>query len=327
MHRFKEDSLKGNLSNNAFTREIYPMLVPGIREKISKVDNNILNSLIEIRLRANKPLVLESIKGELFLDKKGQIINSPQRAYFTSERDIVESLDLMTESSLYTLDEEVRAGFLTLAGGHRVGLVGQVISEEGKIKRIKHISSINIRICQEVIGAGDKVFTKIIAGKQDIYNTLIISPPRCGKTTLIRDLARQISDGSSQFAFKGLKVGVVDERSEIGGAYRGVNRNRLGLRTDLLDRCPKAEGMMLLIRSMSPDIIITDEIGSKEDVNALMEAINAGVRVITTVHGSNLEDIRRRPSLKEILNARVFKRIVVLSSRKGPGTVEEVIKG
>ncbi|TDX43549.1 stage III sporulation protein AA [Orenia marismortui] len=312
--------------NRLLEENILPILASNLRSIINNINPKKIDDLIEIRLRANKPIILERGRGELILSKTGEIINDISEAYITKGKDIKDTLNLMTDSSLFTLEGEIRSGYFTLTGGHRVGLVGQVISDNNEIKRIKHISGLNIRICQEIIGAADGVIKDVIRGRSDIYNTLIISPPRCGKTTLIRDLTRQLSCGVSKFKFKGIKVGVVDERSEIGGAYQGVAQNDLGIRTDLLDRCPKAKGMMLLIRSMSPDVIITDEIGSQEDAKALQEAINAGVRIITTVHGNNLDEIRSRPSLKEVINSHFFQRVIILSCRKGPGTVENIIK-
>ncbi|OCL26947.1 stage III sporulation protein AA [Orenia metallireducens] len=315
-----------NKMNRILRQGILPVLAPELRRIINHIDDNKIDDLIEIRLRVGKPLILERQRGELIVDSRGNRIKEINQAYSVTAKVIKDTLNLMTKSSLFTLEGEIKAGFFTLTGGHRVGLVGQVIADEKGIKRIKHISGLNIRICQEIIGAGDKVIKEIVKGRRDIYNTLIISPPRCGKTTLIRDLTRQLSDGIPNLRFNGLKVGVVDERSEIGGAYQGVAQNRLGVRTDLLDRCPKAEGMMLLIRSMSPDVIVTDEIGSEQDVKALQEAINAGVRIITTVHGSSLDELKLRPSLKKIINSNTFQRIIILSHRQGAGTVEKIIK-
>ena len=120
---------------------------------------------------------------------------------------------------------------------------------------------------------------------------MIISPPQCGKTTLLRDIIRQISDGNTTLGLRGHKVGVVDERSELAGCYKGVPQNDIGLRTDVLDGCPKAKGMIMLIRSMSPNIIATDEVGTREDIFAIEEALNAGIKIITTVHGKNLEEV------------------------------------
>ena len=307
-------------------KTILPVLAPKLRAMIKQVLEEEIDDLVEIRLRVHKALLLEKVKGEALISKQGRVVKNPARAYRVSKDDIQDTLNLMTNNSLYTLEEELKSGFLTLAGGHRVGFVGQVIRDNRSIRRIKNISALNIRLCQEIIGSADKVIESIIASPNDIYNTLIISPPRCGKTTLIRDLIRQISNGLPQLDFRGLKVGVVDERSEIGGAYQGLAQNSLGLRTDLLDRAPKAEGMLLLIRSMSPDVIVTDEIGSKDDVAAIQEALNAGVRVVTTVHGSNLRDLKARPSLRGLFKSNTFERIIILSQRFGPGTVEQIIK-
>ncbi|MCK8826640.1 stage III sporulation protein AA [Natroniella acetigena] len=315
-----------NKATKILKQDILPALAPQLRRIISKLADSKLVNLVEIRLRVNKPLILELTEDELFIDQDGLIRKDMRQAYQVSQSEIIDTLNLMTASSLYTIEEELKAGYLTLPGGHRVGLVGQVIREHNQIKRIKYISGLNIRLCQEIIGAADEVVRQIITGNDDIYNTLIISPPRCGKTTLLRDLTRQLSNGISELNFKGLKVGVVDERSEIGGAYQGVAQNRLGRRTDLLDRAPKAEGMMLLIRSMSPDLIVTDEIGSKEDVKAIWEALNAGVRVITTIHGNDLAEVRSRLKLKELLREDVFRRIIILSGRSGPGTIEKIIR-
>ena len=315
-----------NSSKQVLEETILPVLAPRLRSIVQQLDAQEIDNLVEIRVRVNKPLLLEKITGEVLLSPQGTTVNSPAQAYKVTKSDIKDTLNLMTNSSLYTLEEELKSGFLTLAGGHRVGFVGQVVRDNKSIRRIKNISALNIRLCQEIIGAADKVIENIIAKQDDIHNTLIVSPPRCGKTTLLRDLIRQISDGLPSFNFPGLKVGVVDERSEIGGAYQGLAQNSLGLRTDLLDRAPKAEGMLLLIRSMSPDVIVTDEIGSRQDLEAIKEALNAGVRVITTVHGNNLREVKARPSLKGLFKANTFSRIIILSQKFGPGTVEQIIR-
>ena len=315
-----------NNSQEVLTETILPILAPKLRKILKRIDLKQIENLVEIRLRVQQPLLLEGIEGEILVAEDGKIVQKRRKGYQIKQIDIQNTLNLMTNSSLYTLEEELKSGFLTLAGGHRVGFVGQVIRDNNSIARIKNISALNIRLCQEIIGAADKVIEDVIADNNDIYNTLIISPPRCGKTTLLRDLIRQISNGVTKLKFVGLKVGVVDERSEIGGAYQGLAQNSLGFRTDLLDRAPKAEGMFLLIRSMSPDVIVTDEIGSREDVKAIQEALNAGVRVITTVHGSSLREVKSRPSLCGLFEANAFKCIIILSQKFGPGTVERIIR-
>jgi stage III sporulation protein AA len=156
---------------------------------------------------------------------------------------------------------------------------------------------------------------------------LIVSPPLAGKTTLLRDFVRQLSDGIPTLGFKGVNVGLVDERSEVAGTYLGYPQFDIGIRTDVLDGCPKAQGVMMLIRSMSPQVVATDEIGRPEDMEALQEALQAGVVVFTTIHGESYEEIKTRPFFKEVDSWRLFERIVILSRRLGVGTVEGIYEG
>jgi stage III sporulation protein AA len=165
---------------------------------------------------------------------------------------------------------------------------------------------------------------------KDIYtenwlHTMIIGPPQTGKTTLLRDIARIISSGDDNGKFQASKVGIVDERSEIAGCVAGVPQMTFGPRLDVMDACPKAEGMMMMIRSMSPEVLIVDEIGRSEDANAIMEAVNAGIKLIMTTHGESLDEIKKRPILKTILNEQIFQRFIVLSRSQGPGTITCVL--
>ncbi|MBM7622749.1 stage III sporulation protein AA [Sporohalobacter salinus] len=308
--------------------EIFPILAAGLRKVLRQVNTEILNKTEEIRLRTNQPLILNLHQEEVIITRTGQITKDFKCAYQTTKSDIKETMNLMTQHSLYALEEELQQGYLTLAGGHRVGFVGEVVSNLDEIELIKNFSGLNIRISQEIIGAADGIIKEVISNdsSQSIYNTLIISPPQCGKTTLLRDLIRQLSTGLPEDNFSGLKVGVVDERGELGGSYQGVAQNQLGIRTDLLANCPKSQGMILLIRAMSPEVIVTDEIGSRQDVQAICEAVNAGVKVITSVHGCNLEEIKQRPNLKKLLKRNFFKRFIILSRREGPGTIEKIIR-
>lgn len=155
-------------------------------------------------------------------------------------------------------------------------------------------------------------------------NTIILGPPNSGKTTLLRDLTRIMAEGDRSRRIPSAKVGIIDERSEIAGCVQGVPQHDLGRRVDILDACPKAEGMMMMIRSMSPDILIVDEIGGREDSEAIIEAVNAGIHLVVTVHGNTIEDLYRRPSIQELIRSSMFKRIVELSRTNGPGTVKAV---
>jgi stage III sporulation protein AA len=242
--------------------------------------------------------------------------------------DIAKTLQLISNNSLYALEQEFRHGYLTLPGGHRVGFVGEAVLEKGRIKTLKHVSSLNFRLARQLKGCADPLMPYLLrSGSARPYHTLIISPPRCGKTTLLRDIVRQLSNGVDSLGFSGTDIGLVDERSELAGCFQGVPQNEIGVRTDVLDNCPKSEGMLLLLRSMSPQVVATDEIGQADDIAVLEEMLNAGIAIITTVHGLNLHEIELRPAWHRILSARVFERYVVLGRTLGPGTIETIIDG
>jgi len=262
--------------------------------------------LQEIRLRAGYPVILLYAGKEKILTAK------------VTERSIRETLDYVSNYSLYAYENELKQGFITIEGGHRVGMAGQVLVENGRVKNLKYISSLNIRVSHEIFGCADKLFPYITHHKQ-IHHTLIISPPRCGKTTLLRDMIRQISDGNHWV--KGCSVGVVDERSELAGCYQGIPQNHMGMRTDVLDGCPKAEGMLMLIRSMSPQVVAVDEIGAPEDIQAIKYAMYCGCKMIATVHGESVEDIQRKPLLEQMIREQCFERYVILNNRKRVGEI------
>lgn len=271
--------------------------------------------LQEIKLRVGQPLILVYRGKEIMLGK------NRGKPYIVTADDIRETVDYVSNYSLYAYENEMRQGFITIEGGHRVGMTGQTILEGGKVKNLKYISSINIRMSHEILGCADKVFPYITYNKQ-LAHTLIISPPGCGKTTLIRDMIRQISDGNDWI--RGITVGVVDERSEIGGSYMGVAQNHLGIRTDILDCCPKAEGMIMLIRSMGPQVIAVDEIGTSEDIYAIEYAMHCGCKMIATVHGASLDEIRRKPLLKRLVEERGFERYIVLGNEDSVGQIKSI---
>ncbi|MEY8410054.1 stage III sporulation protein AA [Lachnospiraceae bacterium 62-26] len=269
--------------------------------------------LQEIRLRIDKPLLL------IYGGKERIIRNQRDGPYIVTREDIREMVEYVSNYSLYAYEQEMRQGFITIEGGHRVGMTGQAIIEDGKVRNLRYISSINLRMSHEVIGCADQIFAHIVTG-QRLCHTLIISPPRCGKTTLLRDMIRQVSDGNQWI--RGMAVGVVDERSEIGGCYMGTPQNQLGIRTDILDCCPKAEGMMMLIRSMAPEVIAVDEIGTAEDVHAVEYAMHCGCRMLATVHADSMEDLRRKPLLDQMVARKRFDRYILLGSQGHAGQVE-----
>lgn len=301
-------------------------LTPKIKQliKISGVYQE--QNIEEIRLRINRPLIIRLGFQELTIDKSGNLISDFDRGFVVTEEDLHLTMQVLSQNSFYAWEEEFRNGYITIPGGHRIGFVGRSVLDKGSIKTLKEISGINYRIGRQVLDCAKRLVPFIIEGPQ-IYHTLIISPPQCGKTTMLRDLIRHVSDGDNTGRYLGVNVGVVDERSEIAGMYRGRPQFNIGLRTDVLDACPKAIGMMMLIRSMSPRVIATDEIGRHEDIEALYQALQAGVTVITTVHGNDIEQIKKRPVLQDLIKNNFFKRIVVLSRKKGVGHLEGVIDG
>lgn len=268
--------------------------------------------LQEIRLRVQKPLLLLYNGEEIFVER---VRGEP---YVVTKEDVREMVDYVSNYSLYAYEQEMKQGFITVEGGHRIGVAGQVIVEAGQVKNIRHISSVNVRMSHEVFGCADKVFP-YITRHRDLCHTLVVSPPGCGKTTLLRDMIRQISDGNVYL--KGKSVGVVDERSEIGGCYMGAAQNHLGIRTDILDGCPKAEGMIMLIRSMGPQVIAVDEIGAGEDVHAIEYAMHCGCRMVATAHGNSMEELRKKPLFGRMLQEKRFGRYILLGNQKKVGEI------
>lgn len=220
----------------------------------------------------------------------------------------------MSEYSLYAYEEELKQGFLTVQGGHRIGVCGQVSAENGRIRRIWPISYLNIRIAREFKGCARKMVS-LLYRDGNFLDTLILSAPGIGKTTLLRDLVRMISVGGS-WCF-GKKVGLVDERSEIAGSIRGIPQNDVGFRTDVLDGCPKETGMMLLVRSMSPEVLAVDEIGGKEDMDALRYAMRCGVGILATIHSRSLGELWEKPGWEQCRKEKMFSRYLVLEFVSG----------
>ena len=306
-----------------FSRSIRQIL------KKAKLD---FEALQEIRMRIDRPLMVRqggeeyslTEEGELVPCRKVQEVGEISKIHYVNRCELMETMEYIAGYSLYAYEDELRQGFLTIQGGHRVGVAGKILMEEGKIKSIRYISFLNIRLAHQIAGCADKVMPFIIENGE-VCHTLIISPPCCGKTTLLRDVIRQISNGSASCS--GKNVGVVDERSEIGGAYQGVPQNDLGIRTDVLDCCPKAEGMMMLIRSMSPEVIAVDEIGDYSDSKAIESVLNCGCRLIATVHGSSVQDIEKKPLLQKMVKEHVFDRYIILSGRKRTGAIQGIFDG
>lgn len=311
-------------SQGEILEAIIPYLSPAVGKIIREVGQQQLKGLEEIRLRNGQPLFLNIGEQERAVNRQGELLKELRQAYIVQGEDIYRTILAISDNSLYAFEEEIRRGFITIPGGHRVGLAGQVVMENGQIKTIKEFSSISLRIARQVKGCSEPLLEYVYCRQGSPGSTLLISAPRCGKTTILRDLTRNIAEGSRWGP--PCTVSVIDERSELGGAYRGQVQMDLGCRSDVLDGCPKAQGMMMAIRALGPQVIVTDEIGRREDVEALQECINAGVTVIASLHARDLEEARRRPLIKELLSLGVFQTFITLSRRQGPGTVEEIVR-
>lgn len=281
--------------------------------------------LQEIRLRTGQPVLLHTEGRELFLREDGSLVQDSRQAYRMDGKELAHIMEHICHYSPYAFEEEIRQGFLTVAGGHRIGVAGQaVLEKDGSVRTIKNISFLNIRIAHQIKGAADGVLPSLY-GKSGLRNTLIISPPGCGKTTLLRDLIRQVSDGNS--FWQGMTVGVVDERSELAGSFLGVPQNDMGIRTDVLDGCPKAVGMFLLLRSMAPEVLAIDELGNAEELAELERASACGCKVLATAHGDCVEEVALRFGKDREFLERRFERILLLGKPKGKCVVRQILEG
>lgn len=296
------------------TREVLNYFTKEIEANIQSIlKNKDINKLEEIRIRVNKNIILKFNNEEVISN------------YVVNAEEILEILQAICEKSIYSYQKQICNGYITIKGGHRIGITGNCVIEKNKVVNINYISSLNFRIAKEVLGCSNKFLKYIInMEEKSVYNTLIVSPPGVGKTTVLRDLIRNISNGVKNYNFEGLNVGLVDERGEIAGIYKGQAENDIGLRTDVLDNIPKSIGMRMLIRSMAPKVISADEIGSDEDIAAINTAICSGIKGIFTAHGISLEQISLNPAIKSLINSHLFERIIFLKPKGKRGEIEKV---
>ncbi|WP_442052218.1 stage III sporulation protein AA [Paenibacillus sp. 2TAB19] len=301
-----------------------------LKSLLERLPAQVKEQLEEIRIREGRPLEVGFRGQSRFVANDGSLRQSTTDDTYKSSSDLCRKLlERITNYSLYAMEEELRRGFITVTGGHRIGLAGRTILDGGTVRGIRDIGAFNIRIAREVLGASTHLLPKLLdKSRKTLLSTLILAPPQQGKTTLIRDIARSVSYGywqqSDLEGWQGRKVGIVDERSEIAACMRGIPTFDIGPRTDVMDACPKAEGMMMLLRSMSPEVIIADEIGRPEDGEAIREASHAGVSVVATAHAYDLQDARGRPVLQKLLDEGTFANVVELK-RTADGIMHRVV--
>ena len=276
-----------------------------IYEKLRNVfdDNKIIRENVEeIRIRVQKPIILK-------LRYEDVVLNN----HITEQREILQIVEKLCENSIYAYKSQLCQGFITIKGGHRVGITGTAIEEDGKTINLKYITSLNFRIARQVLNCSNKILEEILnVENHSIYTSLIVSPPGKGKTTILRDVIRRISNGIENINFKGKTCGVVDERGELAAMYKGIPENDIGIRTDVIENIRKDKGLKILIRSMAPEIIACDEIGGKEDVQAIGEALTAGIKGIFTMHGRTMEDIKNNKEVYKLVENKQIEKIIFL---------------
>ena len=282
------------------------------------------NTIEEIRIRVDRPVILKYPEG------KEDILD-----HVVTQNEILNILQSLCNNSIYSYQSQICDGYITLQGGHRVGITGNIAMKDGKITNVNYVSSLNFRIAREIIGASDEILKEVITRKSnsasqnnyrnsnidnndisnlEINNTLIVSRPGCGKTTVLRDLVRNISN-------KGFTVSLIDERGEIASMYKGIPQNDIGLRTDVMDNVTKSLGMKIAVRTMAPQVIVADEIGTEGDLEAINYGICSGVKGIFTAHGSDISELRQNETLNKLYEEKLFKRIIFLENRGKMGKV------
>ena len=282
-------------------------VLPGpLRNGLHALGGDRLKEVEELRLRRGFPMTALLPQGEVETD-------TPP----VGEDELRQVLETATQSSAHTALDKVCQGFVSLRGGHRVGLCGTVVKKDGKIVTLRELSSLSVRVARPVTGIAKPLLPGLMEDGR-FLSTLILAPPGAGKTTLLRDLVRALSDGEGCPPHR---VSVADERGEIAALWRGGPQLYVGRHTDVMDGCAKAEGLSILIRGMNPQIAAVDEVGSPEDVRAVEDAAGCGVAVIATAHAYGVDDLRCRPMFRELLASGVFRRLAVVERRGGVRTV------
>ncbi len=284
--------------------EILNYVPPNMKNMLQRTFEMTTDSIQEIRIRNNLPLIVGTLSGSFAVLPDGSVSPAISGAYIIAENDLKQIFQAICENSVYAYIDDIRQGFITIKGGHRVGFSGRVVFGNGKIENFRDISSLNIRVAREIIGAANDIASKVISST-GIKNTLIVSPPMGGKTTMLRDLARQISNS-------GIKTSIADDRGELAAMYRGIPQNDVGIQTDIIENAPKHNAIVMLLRAMSPQVIVTDEISTAEDVAAISQCFGTGVSVIASAHGGSAEEVLRRSLFRPLFGGLGFRQVIFL---------------
>ena len=291
-------------------------LTEDIRLRLLRFPSRWKREAQEVRLRVNRPVMVYCRNQCFFVTAQGcasERLTADLPA--VSAQELNQSFHTICDYSVYSHQEELKHGFVTMTGGHRVGLCGTAVLGQGRICGIRDLSGLNIRIARQIPGAADELLSRL--GEEELSGLLLAGAPSSGKTTLLPDLARQLSLG---IAGRMKKITVVDERGELAGMRAGQPQNDLGL-CDVLDGYPKGEGILQAVRVLSPDLIICDEVGGMADIAAIAQGLNAGVGIIASVHAGTREELRQRGQIQQLLETRAFHKVILLCSRASPGSI------
>lgn len=293
------------MMNEAYLLKQYGQAVqflpPRLRSYAMSMSNEVKTSAREFRLRAGEIMTVLTASDEEPVPCDTKV----------RHEELATVIDIATGGSVHSNTEQIKSAYLTVSGGHRIGLCGTGVFKNGEVSFIRNISSVAIRIAKEFIGVSNSVYDTLVCNG-GFQNTIIISPPGCGKTTMLRDLIRNLSDGKY-----GYRVSVADERNELAGKHRGVLQFDLGRHTDVMEGIPKSLATMLMMRAMSPQILAVDEITASEDVIAMESAANCGVSLLATAHGSGKDSLFARPIYRHLQELNIFKYAVVLKIENG----------
>ncbi len=310
------------LSQRKIISEATAFLTDKIRYPIGLIPDDILCDIKEFRLKRNTPISIVTSRKKIFFKYDGTVIRSAEEAGVCRAEsvDIEESVRRLCNYSVHAYQNEMINGYITLAGGHRVGICATaVVGAKGNVSAIRNVSSINIRIARQIEGAANQLAKEVFSDK--IRSVLIVGEPISGKTTILRDTARILS--GKEFGY--MRVCVVDERGEIAATSEGISKMNVGIGCDVLDGYPKSEGMLIALRALSPDVIICDEIGSDNDVKAIENIANAGVKLIASIHSDNMSKLIKRPQFIRLMQTSAFDVAVVLDGKENPGKIKEII--
>lgn len=285
---------------------------------LSQIPESIATGVKEIRFRNGGVVTISGADDIYYLTTTGKpTLTCFDNALKTDDKQLQEIVFCLSRRSLHTYQDMIARGYIPLRGGCKAGVVGRAVMKNGSVYSVSSFNSVNIRVAREFYGCSENILQNI----GDCRSFLIIGTPLSGKTTLLRDLCRHYSGKNSSSP---LKSAVIDERDEIASLSFGCGLD-VGEHTDVLALYPKAVGTEIAVRTLSPDIIVLDEIGGEDEAKSLLSAVNTGVGVIATAHGSCIEEVLKRPNIKCLIDAGVFKKAVILKGKSEPCKVKGIV--